>query len=373
MKKLLILMILLVLSGCKIDEITKIDINKHPYKMMTLHPKATDNITINKPNKQTDKNVNADINEPIEIIFVGDVRLDASIERAINIHGVEFPFLHIKEDLSNADYAVLNLETAVTTSNHTFTKKYNFKSDPVTLKGIKKSGFDLVSLANNHTMDYSEEGLLDTINYLKKYNLYYIGAGGSSTEAYSAHEVEIKGKKIKFLGFSRVLPDMSWYAQQNKPGLASGYQEDRVIDIIKKENKDSDFVFVYMHWGKERATTPENYQRNYAKSMIDAGADAIIGSHPHVLQGFEYYNNRLIVYSLGNFLFPDYVQGKTADTGILTLYIFDKTIRASFKPLYIQDNQIIKKDDAYENAQFKYLQDISFDITINDGFIDSKN
>ncbi len=294
--------------------------------------------------------------EPIEIAFVGDVMMDGSIKDAIKKHGADYPFQHIKAEIEKSDYAVLNLETAVTTRTDKFKKDYNFKADPTSLKGITNAGFDMVSLGNNHAMDYKEEGLEDTIKHLKEYELEYIGAGLNEKEAYSSKTIEIKNKKIKFLGFSRVLPDISWYAGKNKPGIASGYQEDRVIRIIKEERKDCDYLFVYIHWGKESKEKPEDYQIKYAKKMIDAGADGIIGSHPHVLQGFEYYKDKPIAYSLGNFLFPSYVSGKKAETGILKLKIDETGIGMSFKPYLIKNNQITTLSKKEEDRILKELQ-----------------
>ncbi|MEB1808534.1 MAG: CapA family protein [Bacillaceae bacterium] len=311
--------------------------------------------------------------EPIEIIFVGDVMMEWSLKNTINTKGVDYPFQNVKEDIQKADYAVANLETAITTSNNSFGKQYNFKANPVKLEGLVNAGFDLVSLANNHTMDYREEGLLDTMKYLREYGIDFVGAGKNSEEAYASHTVVLNDQKVTFLAFSRVLPDVSWYATDTKPGIASGYQEERVIDIIEKEKVDTDYVLVYMHWGIERANRPENYQRDYARKMIDAGADAVIGAHPHVLQGFEFYDGKPIAYSLGNFLFPDYITGPTAETGLLSIIIEDEQVKMKFNPFYIDNDVIVDKGEEYRNRIYQYLQDISYDVLIEDGEIKPKN
>jgi poly-gamma-glutamate capsule biosynthesis protein CapA/YwtB (metallophosphatase superfamily) len=300
--------------------------------------------------------------EPITITFAGDTLMDWSVKEAINKHGPQFPFVHVKEQVKSADYAILNLESAVTTKNTPFPKIYNFKADPIALKGVKDAGFDLVTLANNHAMDYKEEGLVDTINHLKNYELHYIGAGSNDEEAYAPHRISIKNKNISFLNFSHVLPAVSWYAQPNKPGLASGYQLERMLELIEKEKGVSDFVFVIIHWGKEKMNKPVYYQETYGKAMVDAGADGIIGHHPHWLQGFEYYKGKPIAYSLGNFLFPDYVTGKTAETGLFTLEINNEEIKSKFTPYNIKNNQIVKLDQKSEIEALQYLQSISFGV-----------
>ncbi|OLO39424.1 capsular biosynthesis protein [Alkalihalophilus pseudofirmus] len=295
--------------------------------------------------------------------------MEMSLKNTINSKGVDYPFVHVKDDILQADYAVANLETAITTTNNSYSKQYNFKSNPKKLEGLVNAGFDLVSLANNHTLDYMEEGLLDTIKYLREYGIDYIGAGKNSEEAYASHEVLLNDQKVKFLAFSRVLPDVSWYATSDKPGIASGYQEERVIDIIEKEKENTDYLLVYMHWGIERASRPEPYQRDYAKKMIDVGADAIIGAHPHVLQGFEFYDGKPIAYSLGNFLFPDYITGPTAETGLLSIIIEDGEVKMKFSPFYIDNDVIVDKGDDYRKRMYKYLEGISYDISIEDGEI----
>ncbi|WP_096202803.1 CapA family protein [Bacillus sp. FJAT-45350] len=282
------------------------------------------------------------IREPIRIVFAGDLMMSGSIVHTVETHGVDYPFHYVRDEIKEADYAVVNLETAVTTRGESFAydKQFTFKMPPHYLEGIKNAGFDMVSLANNHTMDYREEGLIDTINYLKEYEIDYIGAGENKTEAYKAHFVDIKGKKVAFLGFSRVLPTGTWYAQENKPGIASGYQLDRMERIIKKTKKKADYVLVYIHWGIERQQTPEQYQVNKGKAMIDAGADAIIGAHPHVLQPIEEYKGKPIAYSLGNFLFPDYVSGPTAETGLLTLVLDGDEVGYEWREYVITNDQI---------------------------------
>lgn len=305
--------------------------------------------------------------EPIEIIFVGDVMFEWSLKETLKRKGVDYPFEQIKERIKEVDFAVVNLETAITIGTEAYPKKYNFKSEPETLNGLLNAGFDLVSLANNHTMDFGEKGLIDTMKNLEEYNLPYIGSGLNKEEAYMGHEVVIQGKKIKFLAFSRVLPTVEWYATDNKPGIASGYQEDYVTSVIEKEKQEegTDIVFVYIHWGVERNKYPEDYQRKYARKMIEAGADAVVGAHPHVLQGFEFYNGKPIAYSLGNFLFPNYVSGHSAETGLLSLIIEENNqIRMEFEPFYIHNDQIVDKGIEYQNKILNYLEGISYDVII---------
>lgn len=301
--------------------------------------------------------------QPITLAFAGDTLFDWSVRNTIQAKGADYPFQYVKKDIEGADFAVVNLETAVTTRTEKDPVQiYNFKSDPSALAGIKNAGFDLVSLANNHALDYKLPGLIDTMEYLKEYKIPFIGAGNDESEAYDAHEVMIHGKKIKIIAASRFLPSGNWYAGENKPGIANAYQQEKVIHAIKDEAVAADYLFVFIHWGVEKNNLPEEWQRRFARDMIDAGADGIIGSHPHVLQGFEYYQDKPIAYSLGNFLFPNYVSGKSAQTGVLTLQILKEEISINFKPYYIKNDVITKLSEAGEKEILNYLSGISFDV-----------
>lgn len=310
------------------------------------------------------------VKKSIRITFAGDAMMDWSVKETVKQKGPDYPFLHIKEELYSSDLSVVNLETAITTGGVKVPKEYNFRSDPISLSGLKNAGFQLVSLANNHSFDYGQTGFTDTLDNLKKYQLDYIGGGLNKEEAYAAKIYNIKGRKIKVLAFSRVLPDFSWVASDTKPGLANGYDLTLIQNTIEKEKKDADFLFVYIHWGVETKRSPEPFQRNWAKSMIDSGADGVIGSHPHVLQGFEYYKGRPIAYSLGNFLFPNYIKGDKAQTGILHVDIKNNDINMSFVPFKIVQDQIIEQNEQERQGVWNELNRLSFgEVQINKGII----
>ncbi|MFD0049106.1 CapA family protein [Actinomycetes bacterium NPDC127524] len=309
------------------------------------------------------------VNQSTRVTFAGDVMMDWSVKTTINKKGASYPFQQVKNEVAQSSFAIANLETAITTRKDKNVKQYTFKSDPKALTGLKNSGFDLVSLANNHSMDYKRAGLTDTMNNLKKYHLPYIGAGNNSKEAYRAYTQVVHGAKVKFLAFSRVLPDTSWMAQAKRPGIASGYDINVIDSVIKREKKSADYVFVYIHWGVEKNKKPEPYQREWAKKMINSGADGVIGSHPHVLQGFEYYKGKPIAYSLGNFLFPDYVTGAAAQTGLLHLHLSKSSIYMSFSPYYIKKDKIIAQSSSAKKNVWRNLQSISYGVKIVNGKI----
>ncbi|PHA02292.1 capsular biosynthesis protein [Bacillus pseudomycoides] len=331
-------------------------------------------------NKQTEK---AKGKEPtkkpkedpeITLTFSGDTMFDWQLRPVIQSKGADYPFQQVKPEIEKADYSFVNLESAFTTRE----KKYPgqlfwIKSDPSTLQAIKNTGYDIVNIGNNHTLDYYQDGLLDTISHVEKIGLPYIGAGKNASDAYTAREVTIKGKKFKFISFVRFMPDSAWVATNDKPGVANGYDLNLVTKTIKEQKKDADYMIVYMHWGVEKTNRPADYQKEYVQKMVEAGANAIVGSHPHWLQGFEYYNNVPVAYSLGNFLFPDYVTGHSAETGVLTMKFKGKDVQMSFNPYMIRNNQITPLQDTEKQNMLQYLQSISNDVQIDkDGNIIDK-
>lgn len=299
--------------------------------------------------------------------------MDGSVKRAIQRLGADFPFRNVKKEVSKADLAIVNLETSVTqASRKDDVQLFNFKSDPSSLNGINHAGFDLVSMANNHVLDYKEKGLFDTFNNLKRHHLNYVGAGRNEREAYSASTFVRRGKVIKIAAFARFLPSENWFAHGNHPGVAEAYQPQRVLNAIAREREGADYLIVFMHWGIEKNNRPEDWQRDLARKMLDAGADAIVGSHPHVLQGFEFYKGKPIAYSIGNFLFPDYVSNRKADTGLLHLKLRNGKVKMSFTPYYIRDNQIVKRGPQYDKKISRYLETLSYGVRMSGNEVLSK-
>ena len=276
--------------------------------------------------------------EDTRIIFVGDVMFDWSIRKKMNDDGVNSPLTEVSHIVKSADYAVLNLETAIGTLGEKEDKQFTFQSPPDATTTIKENGFDLVSLANNHAMDFGRSGLRETISLLNNADIKYIGAGNDVEEAYKPLSLKLKGKNINFYGYSQVLPSITWYANQNG-GIASGYQTETVLQNIKSHTSEDEFTIVYVHWGSERSITPNQSQINFSHELIDNGVDAVLGSHPHVLQGIEFYKEKPIVYSLGNFLFPDYVNGDAADSVIAELNISNDLIYLDLIPTTIKQSK----------------------------------
>jgi poly-gamma-glutamate synthesis protein (capsule biosynthesis protein) len=245
----------------------------------------------------------------ISLSWVGDIMLAAGVGQVASVRGTEYLFAEVKSFLTTDDLTVGNLECAVATRGSREDKLYTFRADPALLPGLRRSGLDAVSVANNHTLDYGPDALLETLSNLRRAGIYAAGGGRNLASAGRPLLLSVAGQRVALVAASRVLPSVSWKASPHRAGLADAYTPARLLAEIRGVRGQADIVVVYLHWGKELAICPEDYQRVLARRCIDAGADLVVGSHPHVLQGFEYYRGKLIAYSLGNFVFTDY--GKT--------------------------------------------------------------
>lgn len=340
--------ILLVIKSCLAPD-TK-NKSKVEVKKETLENKITP-----KPEEEPE----------ITLTFSGDTMFDWGLRPVIQNKGADYPFEHVKSEIKKADLSFINLESVFTNRENKYPGQlFWIKSDPSTLQAIKNTGYDIVNIGNNHTLDYWQGGLMDTISHVEKMGFPYIGAGKNAEDAYTAREINVKGKKFKFLSFVRFMPDFTWVAGKEKAGVANGYDLNLVTKTIKEQKKNADYMIVYMHWGVEKTNRPADYQKEYVKKIVEAGADAIVGSHPHWLQGFEYYNKVPVAYSLGNFLFPDYVKNHSAETGVLTMKFKGENVQMSFNPYMIHNNQITPIQGDNKKNMLQYLQSISNDVQI---------
>ncbi len=339
----------------------------------TVNPDNPDNPDINEdPNPVSPDPVNPDPVNPdgannalVTLDFVGDIMLGSKVGVLLEGNGYDYPYLHVKPYLEKADYAVANLETAVTERDAAQEKQYVFKTSPMALPALKEAGIDLLNLANNHSMDYGLEGLFDTMNFLDEVGLNHMGAGNDAHEAYTPHIADINGLKIAFLGFTGVVPDVSWKAEKNQPGLAETYNYTRPVESITNAQEQADLVIVVAHWGTERQDTPNKMQIEMAHRYIDAGADLVVGSHAHVLQGFELYKGRWIAYGLGNFIFTSNSASATSKTAILEATCTkEQSCSLQVVPFLIKSAKPEPLDDAARQLLYKHLSDISINANL---------
>lgn len=302
--------------------------------------------------------------DKVTLSFVGDMQFTGTVADQIKKNGTGYPFARVKSVLSRADLTVGNLETTLTTGGSAQDKQYTFRSDPRMAKAIADSGIDAVGLANNHTMDFGLNSLFDTIAYVKRSGLIPLGAGKDKSEATQIHYIKKKGKTIALLNYSRVLPSTSWMAGATKPGLASAYDPGLMYSKVKEARKKADIVVVFIHWGKERMTTPEAYQTEMGHALVDAGADLVVGHHSHIMQPVEWYKGKLIAYSLGNFVFTNSRIDRSNQTAILEVSVRGNRIEASLTPARIISGQPRLIEGAEKAEFFRFMDRISRKATV---------
>ncbi len=241
----------------------------------------------------------------ITLAAVGDV-LPSVLPAEEKSSQVPSRFAAVQQILSGADIAFCNLESALSDRGRAADKKYVFRYPPATAAELKDAGFDVVSLANNHSVDYGREALLDTIQALRVQGLSWVGAGENLRRAREARFFIFgRGKartRIAVLAYSNMLP-LNFYASVKRAGTTPAL-EDLIREDVKAASRRADFTVVSFHWGDELSPTPGPREKTLARLAIDSGADVVLGGHPHVLQGMERYRRGIIAYSLGNFAFP---------------------------------------------------------------------
>lgn len=237
----------------------------------------------------------------VEIAFVGDIMV-AETPGELIARGID-PFAPTAAWLARADLRVGNLECVVATGGAALDKPYTFRADPRTLPVLARH-FDGFSVANNHSGDFGEAAFAEQLGLMRQAGMPYFGGGDDLEAAHRPWVVERNGLRIAFLGYDEFKP-RAFEAGVGRPGVAwSGEDEQVLADIAAARSQyRADLVIPFLHWGWEEEGTPSARQRAFARAMLDAGADMVVGAHPHVTQGAEIHDGKPIVYSLGNFLF----------------------------------------------------------------------
>lgn len=259
---------------------------------------------------------NAPIKETLKIAAVGDINLGRGVKIMVEKQEKRYiyPFEEVVDILKQNDVVFGNLEEPITSSTKGLTGideggKYVLKNDPEAINGINYAGFNLLSLANNHILDYYEKGLLETMEILDRNNIAYAGAGRNLEEARKPAVLEKKGQRIGMLAYTDMAevvykgdPPLMFLAKEDSSGVAPTKRE-YILEDIEKHRDSFDILIVSMHWGVEYSYEPTEKQVALAHEIIDSGADILIGHHTHRCQGVEIYKGKPIFYSLGNFLF----------------------------------------------------------------------
>ncbi len=271
----------------------------------------------------------------ITAAFSGDIYLGGALEPLI-LKDSTYPFIFLREFCNQNDLFFGNLEGSLSQKGEVYVEKaFCFRSNPKVVKCLKEGGINIVSLANNHIMDYGPEALAETIAVLDENGIQHAGAGTNLVQARKPALIEKNGLKVALLAYNCTYP-LEFTAGANKPGTARGIDR-HIIEDVKKARKIADLVFVSFHWSSELLKTRKPYQSYFAKLCIDSGAHLVIGHHPHVIQGVEVYKHGLIVYSLGNFIFASRSK-RVQDAFLLQVELGKSGLKtASFYPININN------------------------------------
>ncbi len=255
----------------------------------------------------------------ISFTFVGDIMLDRNVENSVYKNGDgDFSFIFENIDfLRKSDITFGNLEGPVSDKGKDLGNLYSFRMNPRVILSLKAIGFDVLSVANNHVADWGKDAFLDTLRRLKLSGIISVGGGVSEDDARSIKIIEKDGVKVGFIAFSDVGP--KWFeARVDKSGILLA--EINILKELVVAGKDkTDYLVVSFHFGNEYELSPSQRQEELAKAAIDAGADIVVGHHPHVVQKIELYHGGLIAYSLGNFIFDQSFSEETMEGAILNV------------------------------------------------------
>ncbi len=296
--------------------------------------------------------------EPIILAFGGDTHFEGQLRSRLGAPKTALG--PIASLLRKADLAMVNLETAITTGGTPAPgKQFTFRAPATAFTALKASGVDVVSMANNHGMDYMEGGLADSLKAIKKSGFPTVGIGANAKAAYAPYRTTVKGNRIAIIGATQVLDDnliTAWTATDTKGGLASAKDIPRMVQAVKQARKGSDLVIVHLHWGEELNPCPLPRQKELAQQLVAAGADAVIGGHAHIPLGGGYLNGSYIHYGMGNFVFYS-ASGQTANSGVLLLKAQNgKITKAVWKPARISGGLPIQLKGAAAKSELKRWQ-----------------
>jgi poly-gamma-glutamate synthesis protein (capsule biosynthesis protein) len=252
----------------------------------------------------------------ITLAFAGDVHFTGRTAQLLDDPATAFG--PVADVLRAADFTALNLETAVTSRGTPQPKTFHFRTGPAAFTALRDGGVDLVTMANNHVLDYGQAGLADTLAAVQAARFPYVGIGKDAAAAWAPYVTTIKGTKIAVIGVSQVAElASSWVATPDRPGEANAIDLGRTLAAVRAARRLAPTVIVFMHWGTEGEACPDPNQLSLARKLSAAGASIIIGAHAHMLQGSGWLGRTFVAYGMGNFLWWENSYSTT--TGVLEL------------------------------------------------------
>lgn len=310
--------------------------------------------------------------EEVTLCFTGDILLDDEYAIMATLRnrggGIENGISgELLEQMQDADILVVNNEFPYTNRGiPTEGKTYTFRADTDAVSYLKEMGADVAVIANNHVYDFGEQGLLDTLDTLDEAGICRIGAGRNLEEASAPIYFIVNDMKIALIAATQIErldnPDTRG-ATENTAGVFRCWNPDKLCDVVTQAKENSDFVIVCIHWGTENESEPDWAQKDQAPKLAAAGADLIVGDHPHCLQGITYVQNTPVFYSLGNFWF----NSKSVDTGLLKVTLNQNGIKSvRFLPAVQSDCSVSEAYGVDKERIFSYLRTLSPEVQIDE-------
>ncbi len=286
----------------------------------------------------------------ITLAFAGDVHFAGRLEPLLG--DPADALLSIEPQLSAADVTVLNLETAITARGREEPKQFHFRAPASALHALSSAGVDVLSMANNHGVDYGATGLEDTLAAVASSPVPVVGIGRDAAQAFAPAVLDVRGTSVAVLAATQI-PDRTsaaWSASDSEPGVAAALEPERLLMAVEAARANADVVVVYLHWGVEGSGCPDGSQETLARQLSLAGADVVVGTHAHQLQGAGWLPvdrtgttpgpaSTYIGYGLGNFVWWRSNDEVAVTTGVLTLTLDGRaTSGAQWTPMRIGDD-----------------------------------
>ncbi|MDA8099729.1 MAG: CapA family protein [Nitrospiraceae bacterium] len=286
----------------------------------------------------------------LTIAAVGDIMLGHRAAPWLRQEGAAYPYAKVLPVLREAQLVIGNLEAPISTRGAAVeNKQFTLRAEPLAADSLAAAGIRVVTLANNHILDFGPLALQDTLNILDEHGILHSGAGMDLDDARQPAFLKVGGRTIAFLSYSLTFP-IEFYASAGRPGTAPGYK-DYVRRDIEAARPRADLVVVSFHWGAELMTAAKDYQQELGRKAIDWGADLVLGHHPHILQELELYKGRLIAYSLGNFVFGSESDKTNSSIILLCTFRGKSLVRAEIVPLDVNNYRVAYQPRILTGAQ----------------------
>ncbi|MFE0682519.1 CapA family protein [Streptomyces sp. NPDC058961] len=280
----------------------------------------------------------------ITLAFGGDVHFTGRTASRLNATPADPALGPMSKTVAAADFAMVNLETAITSRGAAEPKLYHFHTPPSALTALQQSGVDAVSMANNHAVDYGPAGLADTLDAVHHAPIPVLGIGANEAEAYRPYVKSIRGVRLAVVAASQVvdLTNDRFRAGPKKPGIASALDRTKLLAAVKRAKAEADVVVVYLHWGTEGQSCPGPEQKSIAAKLSAAGATVVVGTHAHVMLGSGMLGPSYVNYGLGNLLwYGRSPYPRSDDSGIATLTIaHGRVVKQGFTPAVVDNRGV---------------------------------